>query len=187
MKRLFVALCILLMPVAAHAFDPERRAERIGLLRGVDDEQQYVIDTLRRELRGRGFDAFDAELSYDDVTEEHSEIADYFVEVIGAGGRVTEHGGVSISSRHGGVSLGLLVSRVAAEVRLYDARTMELVSSETLAKKTSAFVPTGVGVGGGALYAWLAMPFIERAQYRSAARAAAKDAAMYVTAAIRGR
>ena len=190
MKRLPVAicmvLCILLMPAAAHAFDTERGAARIGLLRGVDDTQQYVIDTLRHELRGRGFDAFDAELEYDDVAvEDHSHLADYFVEVVGGHADVSEHGGIGIDTRRGGVSLGILVSRVAGEVRVYDARTMELVSSHELRRKNTAIVPTSVGVGGGALYAVIALPFIERAQYRSAARAAARDAATHVTATIR--
>jgi hypothetical protein len=190
MKRLPVALCmalcLLMLPAAAHAFDTERGAARIGLLRGFDDTQQYVIDQLRHELRTRGFDAFDAELDYDDVTaEDHSHLADYFVEVVGGQPDVTEHGGVGIDTRHGGVSLGVLVSRVAAEVRVYDARTLELVGSHEMRKKNTAIVPTSVGVGGGAIFAWVALPFIERAQYRSAARAAAKDAAMHVTAAIR--
>jgi hypothetical protein len=186
MKRLLVAICLLLLPAAAHAFDTERGAARVGLLRGVDDTQQYVVNTLRNELRGRGFDAFDAEMDYDDaVAEDHSHLADYFVEVIGGQGEVSDYGGVGIEGRHGGVSLGILVSRVAGEVRVYDAKTMELVSSHELRTKNTAVVPTSVGVGGGALYAIIALPFIERAQYRSAARAAARDAASHVTATIR--
>lgn len=175
-----------MLPAAAYAFDTERGAARIGLLRGFDTTQQYVIDQLRNELRTRGFDAFDAELDFDEVTaDDHSHLADYFVEVIGGQGEISEHGGVGIDTRHGGVSLGVLVSRIAAEVRVYDAKTMELVSSHELRKKNTAVVPTSVGVGGGSIFAWVALPFIERAQYRSAARAAAKDAAMHVAAAIR--
>jgi hypothetical protein len=186
MKRLLVAFCMLMLPAAAHAFDTERGAARIGLLRGSDDTQQYVLDRLRNELRTRGFDAFDAELAYDDVAaEDHSHLADFFVEVVGGQGEISEHGGVGIDTRHGGVSLGVLVSRIAGEVRVYDAKTMELVSSHEMRKKNTAVVPTSVGVGGGAIYAWIALPFIERAQYRSAARAAARDAATHVTAAIR--
>lgn len=188
MKRLLVVTCIvLLMPMTAHAFDPERRAERIGLLRASDETQQYLVDALRRELRARGFDAFDAEMTYEDVLAQPTDIADYFVEVTGGTPHVAEHGGVDIGGRHGGVTLGVLTSRVASEVRVYHAATMELVTSESLAKKSTALVPTGVGVGGGAIYAWLAMPFIERAQVRSAARAAARDAATHVTAAIRAQ
>ena len=87
--------------------------------------------------------------------------------------------------RHADVSLGVVVSRVAAELRLYDGTTMELIASSDLSKRTAALMPTYVGIGGGSIYASLALPFIERAQHRNVARKAARAAASFVTASIR--
>jgi hypothetical protein len=186
MKRLFVALCLTLLATSALAFDSTRRGERIAVLRGTHDAQIAMANALRRELRARGIDAFDAERTYDEVLDERTSIADYYVEIAEARPTTEDYGGVGVAGRHADVELGIVVSRLQAELRIYDGETMELIATENLSKRKTALMPTSVGIGGGALYAVLALPFIERAQHRSVARAAARDAATLVVAAVRG-
>jgi len=184
MKRLLIAVWLIMVPGVALAFDPATRATRIGVLRGDGDVQQFVVDTLRKELRERGFDAFDALRTHEELIEDGAAVADFYIELAGARTTTTEHGGVGIGGRHGDVSLGLLISRVAAELRVYDGETLELVASHDLAKRNTALVPTSVGIGSRALFAWVALPFIERAQVRSVMRATAREAAVVVAEAV---
>jgi hypothetical protein len=184
MKRLLFALLLVVLPSVAFAFDATR-ATRIGVLRGMDELQMDVAEALRTELRARGFEAFDAVRTYDEAVRDGAAVADYYVEIVGGQAATTEHGGIGIGTRHGGVSLGVLVSRVAAEVRIYDGETMELLKTHDLAKRNTAVVPTSVGVGGGSLFAYIALPYIERAQVRRVVRAAGRKAADLVVDAVR--
>lgn len=186
MKRALSVIALLLAANAAFAFDSARRTSRIAVLRGESDVQQVVADALRRELRARGLDAFDAERTYDDVRDGDAGLADFYVEITGGDASTEDYGGVGISGRHGDVELGVVVSRLAAELRVYDGNTMELLATQSLSKRSTAVLPTSVGIGGRALYAFIALPFIERAQHRSVARAAAREAATLVAATVRG-
>lgn len=186
MKRLAPILGLLLFATTAFAFDTTKKVERIAMLRGEGDAQIAMANALRRELRERGFDVFDAEQTYDEALEDRGGIADYYVEIVYADPRVEDYGGIGIGGRNADVELGIVVSRLRAELRVYDGGTMELLSSENLSKRKTALMPTSVGIGGGSIYAVLALPFIERAQHRSVARAAARDAASIVVNVIRG-
>jgi hypothetical protein len=177
MKRLLATLCLTLVATSAFAFDSTRRTDRIAVLRGMHDAQIAMGDALRRELRTRGFDAFES--------DDRDVDADYYVELVAVEPSTVDYGGIGVSGRHADIEVGVVVSRVLAELRVYDAR-MELIASENLSKRKTSFMPTSVGIGGGALYAVLALPFLERAQHRSVARAAARDAASMVIDAIRG-
>ncbi|HYK02379.1 MAG TPA: hypothetical protein VE974_11530 [Thermoanaerobaculia bacterium] len=184
MKRLLFALLLLVLPSAAFAFDATR-ATRIGVLRGTDALQMDVAAALRNELRARGFEAFDAVRTYDEAVRDGAAVADYYVEIAGGDAGSSEYGGIGIGTRHVGVSLGVLVSRVAAEVRIYDGETMELVETHELTKRNTAVVPTSVGIGGASLFAYIALPYIERAQVRRVVRAAGRTAADIVADAVR--
>jgi hypothetical protein len=190
MKRALSVMALLLAANAAFAFDSARRAAgstaRIAVLRGESDVQQAVADALRRELRTRGLDAFDAERTYDELRDSNADLADFYVEITGGDASTEDYGGIGISGRHGDVELGVVVSRLAAELRVYDGNTMELLATQNLSKRSTAVLPTSVGIGGRALYAFIALPFIERAQHRSVARAAAREAATLVAATVRG-
>jgi hypothetical protein len=191
MKRLPLALCLslcvaMLAPSAALAFKPAHHADAptIAILQPGDEIDPYVIDSLRKELRDRGLDSFETPLSLEDAAREEP-VADYYVDIVGSDTRSADYGGVDIGGRDANVSLALLVSRFGTEVRLYDARTMELVAHQAVAKRSRAVLPTAIGLGG--LYAYIGVPLIQRAQYRGLARAASRDAASFVTAAINGR
>ena len=183
MKRLLLLLVLVASPVIAFALDTSK-ALSVGVLRGLHDEQDAVADALRRELSTRGFDAFDAERTYDEAVSDGAPVADYYVEVSAANASDVEYGGVGVGTRHAGVSMGVRVARVVAELRLYDGKTMELLSTHDLARRNTAVLPTSVGVGGGVFYAYIALPFIERAQLRRVVRATGRAAAAFVAEAI---
>ena len=185
MKRLLATLCLLLTATAAFAFDSTRRTERIAVLRGPHEVQTAMADALRRELRERGFDAFDAERTYEEVMDDGSIVADYFVEFASAEPATYDHGGIGVAGRHADVGVGVVTSKMFCEVRVYDAETMELIESENLSKRNTSLMPTSVGIGGGVFYAVIGLPF-ERAQERRVARAVAREAASVVIDAIRG-
>jgi hypothetical protein len=192
MKRLLIALCILLPAGAALAFDPAPAPVSIGILSAPDtfryDEAVYraVRESLRDELKARGVDAFLADADFDRISRDEARSADYYVEIVGDT-RTDDYGGVGVSGRHADVGLGVLVSRMAADVYIYEGRTLELVGSESLAKRNTAVLPTGVGIGDHNLFAWIATPFVERAQMRRVARAVGVDMAGRVVAVVRSR
>ena len=177
----------MLAATTAFAFDSTKSGDRIGVLRGANEGESAVERSLLRELRNRGFDAFDVGLTYEQFLDQDAvPIADYIVEINAGPTQTADYGGVDVVGRHADVSLGVVVSKVAAELRLYDGRTMELMATSDLSKRSTALLPTYVGIGGGAIYASLALPFIERAQHRSVAKKTARAAASFVTASIRG-
>ena len=185
MKRLIVFTCLILAATSAFAFDTTKSAQRIGVLRSGHDVDPTMMRTLVDELRGRGFDAFDAGLTYDELMDEEAvPIAEFVVESRGGEPLATGHGGVGIDGRHDGVELGIVSSKVKAELIVYDGDTMEKLAASELAKRSTSLMPTGVGVGGGWLYAYVALPFIERAQNRRVVKKAAHEAASFVTATI---
>lgn len=196
MKRLILTLSLLLVAGAAHAFDPSSSDQpvRIGILRAPGayyyENAEYVhravTAALRDELRTRGFDAVMLDVTFDDLSPDDRPDADYLVEIAGDS-RTEDRGGVGVAGRHAAISLGRVVSDVAADVFVYDGATLEMLRRESMSKRDSAFVPTSVGLGGSHLFAWIATPFIERAQVRSVARRLARDIAAQVDDVVRSR
>jgi hypothetical protein len=186
MKRTLPVFCLILAATTAFAFDSTKSTDRIGILREASEGESTMERSLLAELRKNGFDAFDVGLTYEELLDQEAvPIADYIVEINAGHTQTADYGGVDVVGRHADVSLGMVVSKVAAELRLYDGTTMELIASSDLSKRTAALMPTYVGIGGGSIYASLALPFIERAQHRNVARKAARAAASFVTASIR--
>jgi hypothetical protein len=189
MKRLLIVLLLLVPGAAALAFDETRAAPRVGVLRygyeatPVGDE---VVRHLVAELRDRGVDAFDAQLTYDEAADEGYAEADYLVE-IAADAEGGDFGGIGVGGEHGGVELSVLVARVAAEVRVYDGRTFELLSKDNLRKRSTAVLPTALAIGGRRAWLAIAVPFAQWAQQKRVVRGAARDAASRVTATLAGQ
>jgi hypothetical protein len=177
----------MLLATSALAFDSTKSAQRVGVLLSGHDVDPTMTRALVGELRGRGLDAFDVGLTYEELLDEEAvPIADYIIEIRGGEARSADHGGIGISGRNAGVELGIVSTKVNAELIVYNGETMEKLAVSDLSKRTTALMPTGVGIGGRALFAYVALPFIERAQHRSVARKAAREAASFVTATIRG-
>ena len=193
MKRALATLVLLLgaTPLLAINTAILRRGDRIGVLRmseQFDAASERTVanaieSALPRALRDRGFDAFDAQRTYDDLRRGDDGGAAYYVEVVGAHAGDRERAAVDVGVENLYASIGVVVSRVAAEVRLYDGRTLELVDRWDLSKKSTAVVPTSVGVGGRFVWASFALPFVHYGQYRTAARDVAAQAAKQIAQA----
>ena len=184
MKRLGFAVGLLLVATAAHAFDPTPARTSIGVLRA-HESFGYFHDALEAELRQRGFDVFTIDASFRELSMDPDRDADFYVEVIPGNAETVDYGGVGVGTRHADVTLGVLVSRVGADANIYRGRTLELIATESLAKKNTALLPTSVGFGGRNLFAAIALPFVERAQARSVTRAAARELADRIANAVR--
>jgi hypothetical protein len=186
-----LALTLVATPLAA--FDATPAKPRIGIVRAPGtfrfERGAYIQDAvrnaLRDELRRHGYDAFTAESTLEQMSRFEDRSADILIEIVGESD-VDDYGGIGVGGRHADVSLGVLVSRVAADVNIYDGRTLELIATDSLTKRSTAVVPTSIGIGDRHLFAVIALPFIERAQVRSVARAAAREMATRVTEVVRG-
>jgi hypothetical protein len=77
----------------------------------------------------------------------------------------------------------VIAARVAAELRVYDARTLEIVEKQSLSKRRTSMMPTSIGIGGRAFYAIIAAP-LQRLGAKSAAQAVARQAADLVADAL---
>jgi hypothetical protein len=187
MKRLAIAF-LLLFPVAAFAFDPSTEPPRVAVLRQPEplhhDGDNMVSDAVLRyvteELRERGLDAFDAGVTYDEAVDQNYGEADYVIEIASdADGR--DYGGMGVGGRHGGVGMSILVARVAAEVRVYDGHTFQLIDRQRLQHRNRALLPTSLSLGGRAAWIGVAVPIAQTVQFRNVAKAAARSAATFVT------
>ncbi len=194
MKRLVAAAALLVVPCVSYAFDAKRHAPKVGVVRMSEEfrhAHDYVADSvvkyLCEELQKRDIDAFDTGLTFEEVADGKGEDADYYVEIIGAEANSGTYGGIGVGSYDIGVSVDLVVSRVVGEVRVYDGPTGELLKQEAVAKRKTAVMPTSVYLGGSRLFAVVAMPFVQRSQYRTLTRSAARDAAMVVVSAVEPR
>lgn len=191
MKRLLAALfCVLAVAAPALAFDSAPAPVTIGILRFADTVrydawvEKAVLETLRNELREKRFDAFLLDATFAEIEADSERNADYYVE-IASDSETADYGGVGVVGRHADVTLGMLVSRMAAEVRVYKGRSLELVAKESLNRRSKAFVPTSVGLGGRHVFAVIGLAWIERAQVRSVARGVGREIADVVADAVR--
>jgi hypothetical protein len=182
MRRIvIIALLVLAYATAAPAFHEDAKL-RIGILsmRGELAEQDadlaaLVGRNLRGELRRKGYDAFITTRTYGNALLGD---ADYYVEVVSSGtdGDIPI-GEVGVGSRDVAAGVTVVMSRVAAEVRLYDGSTMEQVASYDLRQTKVMPMPTWISIGNHNFYTELALPLVQYSQYRRAAGAVARDAA----------
>ena len=176
MKRLAV-LCVLALPLFGLT-RPVSRGDRIGVLRSSEQAIAKAIESdLRDALHDRGFHAFDARATFDDMQRGGAPAADYYVEVVSSDAAGHAVGGVGTAVGAVAVEAGVVVSHVAAELRVYDGRTLAEINRFALRQKSTAVVPTGLGVGSRPFWAFVTLPFVRYGQYRSAAREIARQAA----------
>jgi len=191
MKRPLLILVALVFTVPVFAVtgsSTPAAGSRIGVLRMSDrysyGAEQTIATTvqteLRNELRARGFEAFDAQTTLDELSRGKADNADYYVEIVSSRGTNDQYGSVDVAAGAVGAELSIITSRVAAEVRLYDGKSLELVDPFDLHDDRTALLPTSVGVGGRHVFAAIAIPFVGYAQYRRAARVVARHAATLI-------
>ncbi|MGZ8851585.1 MAG: hypothetical protein ACXW3E_14830 [Thermoanaerobaculia bacterium] len=197
MKRVLVSACLCFaVAVSAFAIDVSvKLGDRIGVLttseRHAYDTERRVEDavqnSLREELNARGFDAFRAGLTYDELRRDDRANADFYVEIVSSHGDSNLMGGVAVGGGPVVAEIGVLVAKVAAEMRLYDGKTLELIDRFDLQQRRTTLAPTGIGIQRVPFVGWIAVPLVQRAQYRAAARGVARDAADRIAAGTRGR
>ena len=189
--RLITLLAAFAITVPAFALTQSPRpGDRIGVLRmsdrytrGVEDTVAKTVQTaLRRELSDLGFDAYDARLTYDELLRHPLPPAEFFVEIISSPAGSHPVGGADVGTGAVSVGVGVVVARVAAEVRVYDGRTLNPVAQFDLHENNTAVVPMGIGLGGRWSWAYIALPFMQYGQYRAAAHAVARRAAERIAA-----
>ena len=194
MKPLAVAI-LLTASVSAFAIDVNvKRGDRIGVLtiseRHAYSSEHRVAEALqnylREELSARGFDAFRVSDTYDELRRNDRANADYYVEVVSSHGDANVMGVVGVGGGPIAAEVGVVVSHLATELRLYDGRTLELIDRYDLHQQRTSVAPTGIGIGRE-VFGWIALPFLQRAQYRVVAHDVARDAADRIAAGARGR
>src|SRR5258708_9815769 len=170
MKRVFLVFSLLLLvtPVWALKGTPDgKRPLRIAVLHtsdrwgdpGMDAAAAAIEHEIVGQLRQRGAEAWEARRMLEDVAnDDTSPEADLLVEVTAGPARLHEIGGIGVSDTHFAATLGLVLSRVAAEVRLYDARTHELVDHYELSKSKTAVLPTSFGIRDSRFFAFTVGP-----------------------------
>src|SRR2546430_16897219 len=145
MKRLiFLLIAAIAVPTFGFTITP-RPGHRIGVLR-ISGRFEYraersvaatIQNDLRRELKDLGFNAFDAGMTYDELLRNGPGGADYYVEVLSGYASGRPVGAVGASVEGIGVEVGVVVSRVAARVRPYDAPTLNEVERDALGKDST--------------------------------------------------
>lgn len=192
MKRIIVATLILMSAVSASAFDAEKRGDRIAILQVTAEGRpseatvgSVMATYLRKNLRKAGFDAFTISETLDSVQDEPRDDVDFYVEIAPWDADSNPYGGVGVNGPHAGVDIAVVSSRIAAQLRVYDARTFELLGSYELSDRSTAVMPVAVGVGHRAIYGWVAMPFAQWIQYRRLTKRMAEDAAVRVADIVR--
>jgi hypothetical protein len=193
MKRLALLLALLSIPVAVQAFDEQKPAGavRIGVLRNVSSLDQRRVATtgtlpssVRDRLRRDGFDAFTLDATLDELEQRQDRDADYYVELSSSSRYDDPYAQVGIGNRNFQVGVGVVSTEVAAEVDVYDGRTLELVARYDLRAGRTAVGPTSVAAGGGSIFALVQIP-IGYWQYASAVRQVAKQAAVKIAETVR--
>lgn len=181
MRRLSLVLAVLLVSLlAANAFaiDTQRRAVRIGILAPADSRTaELVRGAIRNALRHRGFDAFDA--------RDTGDAADYFVDLLASRGDARPVAGVAVPiAASVGVEWEILVDRIAADVRLYDGRTMDEIRTFDLRRRTASVAPSAVFVSRN-IWAAVALPVFEWTAHRGVVRELGEEAAARIADELR--
>jgi hypothetical protein len=189
-----VALAItLIAATTATAFNTGTHPIRIALLappdRYVDRRDEHASDLVRShvqtELLDLGYDIFVTNLRLTDLSRDDHPRPDYYIDIFGPGGGGYPVAGIGLPvGRNAGVDFAVIVSHVAASVNVYDGRSLELLHTLDLHKKSTTVAPAAIGIGGRPFWAVIAMPFVEWAQYRSGVRAVAHDAAREIDEAL---
>lgn len=183
MRSLVLAVLIAVSADPLSALDPSvQRRDRIGVISN-REVHQVVSGYLTNELRRLGFDAFRTSETIDDLAERNESEADYYVELVAGRTDNQTWGGVGIGGDGAGVGIDVGTTFASARIQLYDGRTLELIDTLDVRKKTTAVGPSAIGIGGRHVGLWIAVPFVQYMRERSAIRAVAREAAHQIAEA----
>lgn len=193
MRRLAIPLLLVTLAANAYAIDTRTSAGQLRI--AILDTSERLIDArandtallvrgaIRNALRERGFDAFTVRDRYDDLVRGRTD-ADYYVEIVSSSSESHPVGGVAIPVGGSiGAEIDVLVNRLAAEVRLYDGKTLDEVRTFDLRRRQTTVAPAAVIVSRP-LWAFVALPLVDWARARAAARGLGTDAAAQIAAEL---
>lgn len=164
------------------------RGARIGILEtpqrssyGVDGAVQRALPRyLQYELQRAGYSTRLVRRTLDELRDSETTGDDFYVEVAygnADGGPIIEIGtGDVIGSTGVGAEVSVVAASVDAEVRIYDARTLDLVNSFVLRSSNVSPVLSGVSLGGYHGFLAFEIPFFRNEPFRRAARDIAHQA-----------
>lgn len=192
MKRILLVAATLLLAVPMWAFKGEpdaKRAIRVAVLHTndgwADDSYNNAASAIEHEiavqLREKGYEAWEAHRTLDEIRQSHNDDAELYVEVSGGDARLREIGGLDVSGPHVATTLGVIISKCAAEIRVYDGQYLDLINRFELSRRKTAVVPTSLGLREGPIYAITVVPIMRHLQYRSAIRGVAEEAVERIT------
>jgi len=163
MRRTALLVVLVLVSIPAFAINRSRvrAGDRVGVLRSFPGERDPIERSLVRELRARGIDAFDAEVTYEDLVRGDAASAAWYVEVSFAGHEAPACG-VGVGAGPVSTTVAVVDSDIAAHMRLLDGRTFEEIDAFDLRRHGRSVQPTGIGLGGRAIWAWLPLAFLTR-------------------------
>ena len=196
MKQFLIAIATTAMAASAMAIHVDaKHGDRIGVLMVSQQAApstdiriaESVLNYLRDELEVRGFDAFRLQTTYDELRRDDRPVASYYIEIVSSHAEATAQGGIGVATGPVATEIGMIVGRVAAEMRVYDGRTLELVDRIDLSQSHTTVAPTGIGIRGLPIFAWIAVPIAQRTQIRAATHAVARQAADRIASGVAGR
>jgi len=179
MRRLILAVAFL-TAATAPAINTSTRPTRVTLLATPDSSIDAFRDRLHDELHALGYEVSDTHVGIRDAGQDPVR-ADYYVEILDAGGGSRPVAGIGA----GPVDVGVSVSHVGTSINLYEGRTLRLVDTIDLHKRSTNLSPTGIYLGGRSVWAAIALPVFEWSHYRNAMRKLARDAAHQIDEAMR--
>src|SRR5438045_249220 len=133
MRRMIFAVAALLAAATAYAIDTTHHPVTIALLAPAEKwpEPRDARDfdsfrgRLKSELRALGYDAFLRDETIKDLGPESHPVADYYVEVVGAGAAARP----AVAVGAGPVDVGFGIGHVSAAINVYDAHDVKLIET----------------------------------------------------------
>ena len=188
MRRMILAVA-LLAAATAYAIDTTHHPTTIALLapaeKWPDPRDGRDFDAFRTrlkdELNALGYDAFLRDDTIKDFGPDRRPVADYYVDMVGAGGAARP----AVAVGAGPVGVGFGIGHLAASLNIYDGRSVKLIDTVDPHKRTTVVTPVSFALGGRSFFTVMAMPIFEWAQNRNALRLLAHDAARQIDEALR--
>ncbi len=160
------------------------RGDKIAVLAVPEDEGRRMHDDLSeligrvtaRRLEKEGFKTVVLPRSVDQLVEDGLKDAvgaAWIVEIAWSDGRARSWGGIAGGTEGVGAEVGMVTAQLAAEIRFYDARTLEMVDRFEVDSRATSPALTGIGVGGRWSWLWASLPWGNRQAYGRAAGALA--------------
>jgi hypothetical protein len=157
MRRISALVAVILIATPAFALNRSRvhAGDRVGVLESIIGGHNGAERALVRELQQRGVDAFAADVTYDELVRGSGGPAAVWYVEIAVGGIEAPTGGIAVGLGPVATTVDVVQSDIVAQVRLFDARTLDEIERYDVQRRGKNIVPAGVGLGIWPFRAWL--------------------------------